>query len=70
MWLQQLKTVFNILDFLNGFKRFEDESISGGGKFIYRMSEERLICLFVVLWFLYPISYRPIPKVPTSPNLY
>ena len=27
-------------DFLNGFRRFEDESVSAGGKFIYRMSEE------------------------------
>ena len=60
MWLQQLKTVFNILDFLNGFRRFEDESVSAGGKFIYRMSGE--IGVFVVPWFLYPISYRPIPK--------
>ena len=39
--------------FLNGFKRFEDESISGGGKFIYRMSEEDwCVCCTMV-----PISY-------------
>ena len=55
-------------EFLNGFRRFEDESVSAGGKFIYRMSGE--IGVFVVPWFLYPISYRPIPKVLTSPNLY
>ena len=40
-------------DFLNGFMRFEDDSISAGGKFIYRMSEEDwCVCCTMV-----PISY-------------
>ena len=39
--------------FLNGFRRFEDESISAGGKFIYRMSEEDwCVCCTMV-----PIPY-------------